>query len=212
MLAAVVKRQALRCRWVVADEAFGGHPSFLDGVAGLGLWYFVEVPHTTRVWAARPATSIPPWRGRGRRLQRARVVAGAPTARPVLEVAGTLPAEAWTRQTIKEGSQGPMVADFAARRVVAVRDTLPGPEIWLVLRRHVETRELKTSLCHAPGDTALEQLVRMSGMRWPIETCVEDSKQRLGMGDYEVRSWTGWHHHMTLVILAHFFVVRMSLR
>jgi SRSO17 transposase len=212
MLAAVVKSQALRCRWVVADEAFGGNPSFLDSVAGLGLWYFVEVPHPTRVWEERPATYIPPWRGHGRRPQRARLVEGAPKARPVLEVAGTLPAEAWTRQTIKEGSQGPMVADFAAIRVVAVRDTLPGPEVWLVLRRHVETGELKTYLGHAPGDTALEQLVRLSGMRWPIETCCEDSKQLLGMGDYEVRSWRGWHHHMTLVILAHFFVVRMSLR
>ena len=58
----------------------------------------------------------------------------------------------------------------------------------------------------------METHVRMSGMRWPIETCFEDSKQLLGMGDDEVRSWTGWHHHMTLVILAHFFVVRMSLR
>ena len=105
-----------------------------------------------------------------------------------------------------------MVAEFAAMRVVAVRDTLPGPEVWLVLRRHVETGELKTYLCNAPVDTALETLVHMSGMRWPIETCFEDSKQLLGMGDYEVRSWTGWHHHMTLVILAHFFVVRMSLR
>ena len=46
MLAAVVQSQALRCRWVVADEAFGGNPGFLDGVAGLGLWYFAEVPHT----------------------------------------------------------------------------------------------------------------------------------------------------------------------
>ena len=42
--------------------------------------------------------------------------------------------------------------------------------------------------------------------------CFEDSKQLLGMGDYAGRSWTGWHQHMTLVILAHFFVVRMSLR
>ena len=65
---------------------------------------------------------------------------------------------------------------------------------------------------NAPVDTTVETRVRMSGMRWPIETCFEDSKQLLGMGDYEVRSWTGWHHHMTLVILAHFFVVRMSLR
>src|SRR5712691_10654963 len=50
MIAAVVKSQALRCRWVVAAEAFGGNPGFLDGVTGLGLWYFAEVPHSTRVW------------------------------------------------------------------------------------------------------------------------------------------------------------------
>jgi SRSO17 transposase len=197
---------------VVADEAFGGNPGFLDGVAGLGLWYFAEVPHTTRVWEERPATHIPPWRGRGRRPQRKRLVEGAPEARTVLDVAAVLPTEAWTRQTIKEGSQGPMVAEFAALRVLAVRDALPGPDVWLVWRRHLETGELKTYLSNAPVDTVLEIHVRMSGMRWPIETCFEDGKQLLGMGDYEVRSWTGWHHHMTLVILAHFFVVRMSLR
>ena len=210
MLTAVVKSQALRCRWVVADEAFGNNPGFLDGVAELGLWYCAEVPHSTRVWEERPATHRPP--PRGRRPQRERLVAGAPAAQRVLKMATALPAAAWTRQTIKEGSQGPMVAEFAAVRVVAVRDTLPGPDVWLVLRRHVETGELKIYLCNAPGDTAVEALVRMSGMRWPIETCFEDGKQLLGMGDYAVRSWTGWHHHMTLVILAHFFVVRMSLR
>ncbi len=212
MRAAVVKSQTLRCRWVVADEAFGGNPGFLDGVAGLGLWYCTEVPHTTRVWQERPATHLPPRRRRSRRPQQERLVAGAPKARPVLEVAGTRPAAAWTRHTSKEGSQGPMVAAFAAIRVVAVRDRLPGPEVWLVLRRHVETQELKSYLCHAPVNTALEKLVHMRGMRWPIATCFEDSKPRLGMGDYAVRSWTGWPHHMTLVILAHFFVVRMSLR
>src|SRR6267142_4944597 len=212
MIATVVQSQALRCRWVVADEAFGGNPGFLDGVAGLGLWYFVEVPHSTRVWEERPATHLPPQRGRGRRPPRERLVEGTPKARTVLEVATALPTEAWTRQTIKEGSQGPMVAEFAALRGVAVRDALPGPAVWLVLRRHLETEALKTYLSNAPIDTALETQVRMSGMRWPIETCFADGKQLLGMGEYEVRSWTGWHHPMTLVILAHFFVVRMSRR
>ena len=112
MLAAVVKSQALRARWVVADEAFGDTPGFLEGGAGLGLWYFAEVPHSTRVWAERPAMHIPPWRGRGRRPQRQRLVEGAPEARTVQEGAAALPAEAWTRQTIKEGSQGGSVANF----------------------------------------------------------------------------------------------------
>ena len=178
----------------------------------MGLWYFAEVPHSTRVWEERPATHVPPWRGRGRRPQRERLVAGAPEARTVLAVAAALPAAAWTRQTIKEGSQGPMVAEFASRRVVAVRDALPGPDVWVVRRRHLETGELKTSLCNAPSDLPLATRVRLSGMRWPIDTCCEDSKQLLGMGEYEIRSWTGWHPHMTLVMLAPFFVVRLRLR
>jgi SRSO17 transposase len=45
-----------------------------------------------------------------------------------------------------------------------------------------------------------------------METCFEDSQQYLGMGDYAVRSWRGWHHHMTLCILAHFFLVRQQQR
>jgi SRSO17 transposase len=53
--AAVVQSQSRRCRWVVADEAFGCDPDVLDGVARLGLWYWAEVPHTTRVWDVRPA-------------------------------------------------------------------------------------------------------------------------------------------------------------
>jgi hypothetical protein len=38
MRTAVVKSQARRCRWVVADEALGDTPGVLDGVAGLGRW------------------------------------------------------------------------------------------------------------------------------------------------------------------------------
>ena len=102
----MVQSQALRWRWVVADEACGGNPAFLEGVAGLGLWSFAAVPHSTRVWEARPATHVPPWRGRGRRPQRERLVEGAPAARTVLEVAAGLPAEAWARQTIQAGTQG----------------------------------------------------------------------------------------------------------
>ena len=95
-----------------------------------------------------------------------------------------------------QGRQGPMVAECAARRGGAVRDAVPGPDVWLVRRRHVETKEVKTALWNAPVDTTGETRVRMSGMRWPIATCCEDGKPLLGMGDDDVRRWTGWPHHM----------------
>ena len=89
---------------------------------------------------------------------------------------------------------------------------LPGTEVWLILRRNPITGKLKTYLSNAPEETSHTTLVRVSGMRWPIETTFEDSKQLVGMGDYQVRSWIGWHHHMTMCILAHFFLVRLQVR
>lgn len=56
-----------------------------------------------------------------------------------MDDAVALPEEAWILQTIKEGSQRPMVAECATMRVVAVRGVVPGPEVPLVLGRHVET-------------------------------------------------------------------------
>jgi SRSO17 transposase len=212
MIREVVDDGHLRARWVACDEGFGRDTTFVDAVAGSGLWYFAEVPHDTRGGLERPLTAVPPWSGRGRRPTRERRCAGQQEAERVSDIAARLPAAQWQRLLIKEGSAGPMLADFFVLRVIAVREGLPGPEVWLVCRRQVSSGELKTYVCNAPVTVPLPTLARISGMRWPIETCFEEGKQYLGMGDYEVRSWRGWHHHMTLCILAHFFVVRQQQR
>lgn len=212
MIREVVDDQQVRAHWVTCDEAFGRDPVLLDRVAGSGLWYFAEVPHDTRVWLERPLTAVPEWSGRGRKPSRERLGDGQHEAEAVASMAARVHPDQWQRCVIKEGSKGPMVADFWAMRVVAVRAGLPGPDVWLVLRRQCETEALKTYVCNAPPTTSLGTLARLSGMRWPIETCFQEGKQYLGMGQYEVRSWRGWHHHMTLCILAHFFLVRQQQR
>jgi len=190
MIRTVVQAGTLRCRWLAADEAFGRGTSLLDTVADLGLWYCAEVPHDTRVWPTAAAT----------------------TPISVQAVRDDVRADEWERHTIMDGSNGPIIADIVVRRVPAVRHGARGPAVWLVLRWNPETGELKTYLSNAPAATPLATLVRMCGMRRPIETCFETGKQLLGMGEYEMRSWRGWHHHMTLVILAHFFLVRLQVR
>ena len=54
--------------------------------------------------------------------------------------------------------------------------------------------------------------MRLSGLRWPIETIFEEAKGEVGLDHYETRSWLGWHHHMLLVALAHHFLVRLRIR
>jgi SRSO17 transposase len=212
-LQAVVAHGSLRFRWVTCDELYGRSPDFLDGVAALDRWYLAEVPHNTRVWKTRPETAVPAWSGRGPHPTKERLLPSEPEAQRVDEIAARLKPDAWQPYLIKEGSKGPMVAQFAFLRGVAVRDELPGPDVWIVFRRGLsKDAELKVYLSNASLDTPVTELVRVAGLRWPVETAIEEGKDGLGMDHYEVRSWLGWHHHMTECLLAHHFLVRCQKR
>src|SRR4030067_1094119 len=111
-------------------------------------------------------------------------------------------ATAWPRATIKEGSKGAIVCDFAVLRVIESRGGLPGPEVWLVIRRNLDNpAEVKFYFSNAPVDLPLLDLVRISGMRWPVEIIFEEGKGEIGFDHYETRSWIGWYHHMLLASL-----------
>lgn len=204
---------AVRFSWVLCDDAFGCSHAFLGHLERRGLRYLADVPISTLVWPKRPVTEVPPAKTMGRPPSRERVVAGEPAPLRVDELMKQLPRSAWSTRTVKAGEKGPIRARFAFVRAVAARDGLPGPDLWVVFRRSLgEPQESKVFLSNAPADMSRAELVRRSGMRWPIETCFEEAKSNLGMAQYQTRSWRGWHHHMTLVILAHHFLVRMQLR
>jgi SRSO17 transposase len=205
--------EPLLFQWVAADELYGDSPAFRDGIAALDKWYFTEVKTTSQVWLKRPEVHVPPWKGRGRRPTRLRLRHPTNKAVTVQSLVAQIPGPAWTRATIKEGSKGPIICDFAFLRVVESRGGLPGPDLWLIIRRNVDNpAELKFYFSNAPADIPLLELVRLSGLRWPIEIIFEESKGELGFDHYETRSWLGWHHHMLLVSLAHHFLVRLRLK
>ena len=126
---------------------------------------------------------MPPATGKqGRPPRTERLAPEAPPPERVDVVAAQVPSEQWQLYQIKEGAKGPLVAEFACRRVVVVRDALLGTEMWLVLRRSVdERRELKTYLSNAPVTTARTTLVVKSGMRWCVEAGIEESKGECGL-------------------------------
>jgi hypothetical protein len=72
----------------------------------------------------------------------------------------------------------------------------------LVRRSIAKPTEVTFYLTHAPEATTLEALVRVAGSRWSIESLFEQAKGEVGLDQYEVRSWVGWHRHITLAMLA----------
>jgi SRSO17 transposase len=125
----------------------------------------------------------------------------------VEQVAATLPVRAWQRLALREGTKGTQHAEFARLRVVAERDDLPRPELWLVVERSLDQEaKIKYYLSNAAPEVPLLTLVRVGHPRWPVEDCFLQGKQEVGLDAYEVRSWLGWHHHLTLVMLALWFL------
>ena len=210
MIEAIVEAGTLPARWLTMDEAFGRDTHLLDRIdSETDYYYFAEVPQDTRVWLTEPETYIPQPSGRGRPGTNRRLVSTAPNSHTVAEIAALLSPELWETHALRQGTKGFVIAQVAAIRLYPSRAGLPGNPCWLVLRRHPDDpTHLHYFLSNAPVDTSLDELLYVSSMRWPIEIIFEQAKQLLGLNEYETRTWLGWHHHMTHVILAFGFLSR----
>jgi SRSO17 transposase len=210
MIQAVIQAHTLPARWVTMDEAFGRDTHLLERIANeTPYFYLAEVPKDTQLWSEEPVTLVPNYQGSGRPPTRLRLAAESPRPQTVAHIAAQLPASAWQLHALKEGAKGFIIAEIALCRVVAVRDGLPGPHLWLVLRRSTAAPTvLHYYLSNAPAEVATDELIAVCALRWPIETIFEQAKQLLGLNHYQTRTWFGWHHHMTFVILAFGFLAR----
>jgi SRSO17 transposase len=188
----LVDRCDVRFDWITADEEFGRDGDLLDRLEASGRRYVLEIPSNLTVWLSKPLHDTPDtyvW--------------------PVHLAAQTLPASAWKTIKLGEGTKGPLVFEFARVRVWSVRHRHAGPPLWLLIRRSLEAApEVKYYFSNAEPDVPLEPMAQVTGVRWRIEEFFEDAKGKLGMAQYEARSWTSWHHHMSLVALAHLYVTQ----
>jgi SRSO17 transposase len=128
--------------------------------------------------------------------------------RPVTSWIKRLPRKAWRRLSAGNGAKGPRLYDWT---YILGSGAAPGFQCALLVRRSIaDPTELTFYLSHAPKATSLDKLVRVAGLRWPIESLFEQGKGEVGLDQYEVRSWIGWHRHITLSMfaLAYLAVVR----
>ncbi len=166
--------------WVTGDEVYGG-----DG--GLRRWLEGE----RRPYVLAVARSHPVWR------DGAQVRAEALLA--------TIPADGWRRIDVGAGSKGPRVYDWACGRLPYEAED--GWAQWLLIRRSVDKPgEVAFYRAYGRADTVVEELARVAGTRWVIEEGFAAAKGEVGLDQYEVRRWEGWHRHVTLCLLAHAFL------
>jgi SRSO17 transposase len=214
MLQAIAHEGLLPFKYVVADCLYGNSPDFLEAIdACLGVTALVAIPAETRCWLQAPQTTEQTYTYKGEVRAKRVVVGPAHAPCTVAALAARLPASRWYQRTVSEGTKGPLVYAFARQRVTLCKEGLPDRTVWLVIKRTVGAEPVYSyAISNAPASTPLRLFVWLSGVRWAIEQCFEESKTELGMAHYEVRKYPGWHHHILTTMLAHFFLWHLKLR
>ena len=165
-------------RWVLGDTVYGSDEirAFLEARQQN---YVLAVPETHLIWCAG-------------------------TAQSVGLLAALLPAEAWVVLSAGEGSKGARLYEWAWLEIPNESAAPEESQHWVLIRRSLADPGKRAYYrVYGPAHTELADLVRVAGSRWHIEEGFEQAKGEVGLDHYEVRSYRGWHRHVTLVLVAH---------
>jgi len=183
--------------WITGDDEFGRASKFRAELRSRKERYILDVPCNTTVrdlQKPRPPKNAGVGRQREVPFQRADAWAQSQ------------PQSQWERLTIRDAERGPLLVDAMTVRVRAKQEGRIGPEERLVVIRNVGESRSDYALSNAAVDVPLIEMVRAQRQRHRIEEMFGLGNGECGLDHYEVRSWVGWHHHMTLALMAMWFL------
>jgi SRSO17 transposase len=195
--------QELPHGWVVGDDEFGRVTDLRVQLRQDRERYVLDVPCNTQV---RDVSERRPPSRPGGKLR-------LPLFERVDHWAKRQPKKRWKKIRLSGGEKGPREV-WALQQRVQNRDEEGhiGPtERLVVVKACGRDPQVWYTLSNATVDIPLAAVVVAHGGRHGVEELFEDGNQEVGLSHYEVRSWTGWHHHMTLSLLALWFVQRERL-
>lgn len=185
----------VKFNWVGADAGYGKDPGFIADLNKLKLTFVLDVHKSQNIYFTNPnedkdtqSLTVEKWMEQQ-------------------------PEASWKTITARSSIKGNLTFDYLHAQVW-IKETYEKVycPVRLIIRRNHETKDdMKFSVSNVSNNVSLERLAYMQGQRFWIERAFEDCKGTVGMADYQLRKWRGWHHHMALTLLAHLFLLREKL-
>ena len=198
--------------WIGMDCFYSEQKWLRNRIDAEGMIYIADIPCDTRVWLSSPTTGIPERKGdRGRIPIKEKVLESEPDPIEVRKLKDRLSEKQWKHVFIRDTERKKLFANIACTRVHPVDDKLPGDELWLIIRKDDGESSVKYQFSNAPKGTSVDRFAQMSCSRYWIERAFEYAKGIAGLADYQVRSWMGWHHHITMSLLAMLTILMLTI-
>lgn len=193
-------------RWVAGDDEMGRSSWFRQQLRDRGERYLLAVPSNTLVRDLVPPD--PPYSGHGRRPR-------TPFVRADVWCAG-LSEDDWETIEVRDGEKGPLLTQVAWTLVQAKCEGKASDvaESLLVFREQQSDGSFKHDylLSNEIASDPPEEMAWAYKAEHRIEECIKQGKSEAGLGDYQVRTWEGWHHHQCLSLLASWFLTEEARR
>lgn len=206
------RERGMRFGFVGCDSLYGSNALFLNALEDSGECFMADIDKAKMVWLEEPSIESPPSslaegakRGRPRKHPR---LDSANEARQVSagELAGSLRDEDFQEVAFRTGAKGKVCGRFWMGEIWHwERGESKARKRRLLIRKDADG-SLKFSLTNLPEGKALVEYAKAQGQRYWIEHAFHEAKSQLGMAQYQVRVWKGWHHHMAMVCMAQLFV------
>jgi SRSO17 transposase len=186
--------------WIAGDDEMGRSSWFRQQLRSRGERYLLAVPGNTLM---RDLLAQPRYFSTGRRKK-------APFVRAD-EWAAALPEDGWQTVEVRDGEKGPLLTEVVWTLVQAKSEgkVCDVAETLVVFREEQGDGTYKHDylLSNDFLDATMEELARVYKAGHRVEDCLKRAKSEAGLGDYQVRTWEGWHHHQALSLLATWFLL-----
>jgi SRSO17 transposase len=191
-------------KWVAGDDELGKVSSFRRTLRKRKVKYVLAVPCNTTV---RDLENVPKYSGRGAPPKGAFV--------RVDEWKKSLTDDDWQVIDVRDGEKSPIGRKLAVCRVLAHTERCRGEgyeELLIVTVRQDGGGEKYDYYLSNAWDESPEELGRVIVASHRVEDCFRRAKKECGLADYEVQTWYGWHHHVTMSLLASWFLTQETMR
>jgi SRSO17 transposase len=199
------REQGLKFGWVGADAGYGKSPATFYSLVEMEEKFFIDVPSDFSLYLADPQPTLPKAGQRGRPAQQFQ---SAHSKSAACRLKGLDDPRGWKVVQVRDTTRGKLELK-AWQRTVYVWDAghPVGLRLTLLVSENLDGTDRKYTLTNVPESTPLKRLVYQQRQRYWVERVFEDAKGECGMADYQVQKWSGWHHHMALVLMAMLFML-----
>ena len=200
--------------YIGGDGYYGNDASLARAIEQMGYIYMLDIHSDQKIFTNQPELFIPERKGtKGPSPKKLKATTPDITVFQYME---SLQPSDWKKIEVRNTTKGKLTGEYHFARVYIWDKNLDVVEPrMLVIRKTMSdknTVEIKYSFTNANLEQYTPKaLAYMQAQRFFVEHCIKESKQILGLDQFQTRKWLAWQHQVALNFLVSSFILKEKL-